>query len=225
MSARVSSSIGAVRPAASLLASALVVWVAAGCIEPFETPSEYDTQRFLCSDENQDAWDDAVANCAADDACGGVVSFEGKLEGVPVTVESTQRETIFRRVHIGDTDELLLDRIDSFGASPYFEFSLQMKSVGGSAEEEAPAARELTVDRRANTLADGRTDDLITLDLRLTSGGESVDLFGLTGGTVELTSQSPDELSGTFDSSFGSESDQVSGCFVIFPTTVNTSEE
>lgn len=211
------------RPGSSLLATALLL--GAGCIEPFETPSEYDSQRFLCDEAHQEAWEDLVSSCADDDACGGVVSFKGKLEGVPVVVESTQPTTAFRRVRRAEGDAVVLDRIDSFGASPYFEFGIKMKSVGGDAESEAPAAREMSVDSAAERREDAFDDDVLTFDLRLTSGGESVDLTGLKGGTVKITAQGPEELQATFATSFGAEADRVEGCFALFPTDVSSSDE
>lgn len=196
-----------------------------GCIEPFETPAEYDSQRFLCSEANEEAYAQAVAGCANDAGCGGIVSFQGKLEGVPVTVESTQTSTVFRRVSVTATDEVQLDRVDTYGASPYFEFGLQIESVGGSADDVIADAREMTVDSRATRLSDHRTDNLVTFDMRLNAGGESVTLFGLTGGSLLISKQSPEEMSGAFVTSFGKAADRVEGCFTIFPTSLNTSEE
>lgn len=195
------------------------------CIEPFETPSEYDSQRYLCSEEHQDVWAKAIDDCRAEPSCGGVVSFEGKLEGVPVTVESTQNSTIFRRVRLSGSEEVVLERIDTFGASPYFTFGFKMKSIGGSATEESSVTREMTVDPAAERAADPRGDDVLTVDLRLTGGNESVELSGLKGGSVVLTKQGPNEIRGTFVSSFGKADDRVEGCFALFATSVNTSGE
>lgn len=195
-----------------------------GCIEPFETPSEYNSQRFLCSEEHASTYQDLIDECASDASCGGVLSFDGKLEGVPVTVESLQSSTVFRRVRVGDASELFLDRVDTFGASPYFNLGLQLKSIGGSAEEEAPA-REMTVDRGADSADAPYADTLLRMELRLTSGGESVDLTAEKGGAVTISTQTPDELSGSFEGSFGSKTDRVEGCFVLFPTSVTTTSE
>lgn len=194
-----------------------------GCIEPFETPSEYDEQRFLCSEELASTYQDLIDDCASDATCAGVLSFRGKLEGVPVTVESLQSSTVFRRVRV-PTGDLLLDRVDTFGASPYFNLGLQLKSIGGRADEEAPA-REMTVDRGADSAAEPYADELLRMELRLTSGGESVDLTAEKGGTVTISTQTPDELSGSFEGHFGSATDRVEGCFVLFPTSVTTTNE
>lgn len=222
MSGRCSSNSGTW---ARRLALALVPFASVACIEPFETPAEYDSQRYLCSDEHQDAWAEAIDDCLAEPACGGVVSFQGRLEGVPVTVESVQNNTIFRRIRLADGDEVVLERMDTFGASPYFTFGFKMKSIGGSATEESTDTRQMLVDPAAERADDARNDDALTIDLRLTGGNESVELSGLKGGKVELTKQGPSEIHGTFSSSFGKASDRVEGCFALFATSVNTSGE
>lgn len=205
---------------AILAPSALLV----GCVDSLETPSAYDAQRDLCSAEHADAWRAAVDSCKSESDCGGVVSFTGELEGGPVTVESTRQSTVFRRVHLSERDEEVLDRVDSDGSSPYFTFSFRLASVGGGAGQ-ASAERPLVIDDGANGVSDRLDDDLVMLELYLQSASEDATLRALDGGSVIIATQSEDEVSGTFTAAFGDSEDPLEGCFHLLATAVTTSEE
>jgi hypothetical protein len=189
-----------------------------GCIAGFETPSAYEDQRALCTDDHADEWQELVSECAATqlsaEPCAGLVSFSGSLEGEPLTVESQALWTAFR-VQQQLNGAVALDRVTLTGESPYFVFSLALGSLGGSVIESEP--RSLTLDSAAELASDHLQDDLASVTLRLDVASESIALRGLPGsGAVVVEVQTLNELAGRFDGSFGSADDQLVGCYHVF---------
>jgi hypothetical protein len=117
------------RPILALGALAIL----AGCVGQFDAPSAYETQRFLCDPANAQAYADAVSACReADGGCGGVLSFQGTLEGRPVVVESSLTGSQLSVLPQPDGGAPLVDEVEVLGASPYFTYNFKLRSLGGS---------------------------------------------------------------------------------------------
>ena len=191
-----------------------------GCIDGFGAGTAYDDQRFLCADEREEEWEQRRADCLAafldDDACAGVVSFSGTLESQAVTVDTDLVDSTFKfNQDILGTFDLV--SIVAVGPTPYFTLSFNLGSVGGATSTNLDG-RDLELDQAAASKDGNFDDDLVSISLRLTGGGDSVSLEGRTGtGQVHLSLQTFRELTGTFSGQFGGEGNDVDGCFSIFP--------
>lgn len=192
------------------------VLLLAGCIDRFETPAAYQSQRYLCAPENAASFMALVAECLDDRAaggdCGGVLSFRGQLDGLPVIVESRLGSSRF------ETRLGALGRVDLSGASPYYHFNMKLDSIGGLLEPPITTERSLTLEPGAGELTLDLTDTLTDGSLQLSAGGRSLALPFLSGGTVTVEQQSRTELHGRFQLTAGSPEDAIEGCFQAFPT-------
>ena len=187
-----------------------------GCVVPFDTPSEYENQRYLCAPEHADAFarivDECRAGLADEDAierCAGAWSLTGVLGGYDVTIESTLASSTFALTEEDGTR--VIESIDASGPTPYFTLSVQVESIGGA---EIAESRELLLDRRADVLPDALADANTSLELRLSGGGDSENLVGETGsGAITVSSQSLTEIQGSFEGAFGDDGEPLQGCF------------
>jgi hypothetical protein len=188
----------------------------AGCVVPFDTPSEYEDQRYLCAPEHADAFASIVDECrtrlaseAEEDRCAGAWSLTGVLGGYDVTIESKLATSTF--AHADHDGARVIESIDASGPTPYFTLSVQVESVGGG---EIAGSRELLLDQRAETLPDALDDANTSLALRLSGGGDSENLVGETGsGAMTVSSQSLTEIRGSFEGAFGHDGEPLQGCF------------
>lgn len=190
------------------------VWFgASGCVQRFETPSAYGEQPYLCDPADADAYQERVENCRdAPDTCGGVMSMEGVLQGEDLRITAELPASVFRffEASNGVVD---LDSVDASGSSPYFNFTVQLASVG----EIFTTDRMLVLDRAASLADDDLRDDAVAMSLRLNTAGESVVLAGATdSGTVMIHEQLGNELSADFAGEFGEDRDELTGCFTFF---------
>src|SRR4051794_34938786 len=98
---------------------------AGACVDPMAAPSAYTSLTNLCSPGNAAAYQKAVDDCrqafAQDRSCGGVLSFDGQIQGRPVTVEATRLKTSVTVLQ-SDGGTPLLDEVATSGSSPYFNF-------------------------------------------------------------------------------------------------------
>ena len=200
--------------AAAVCTAAIVL--GGGCLDDFHTPSAYDSEVYLCNSDADLAA--RIASCEqqfeTDNSCGGVISFQGTLEGHPVTVTATLAATVFQTVDSGTVE--LLSAVTASGTSPYFAFTLLLTSVGGRNDIVDNNGRFLTFDSEAETLPDPLNDERVNVGLRLSSGGDSAELEGVTGnGNVVVSLQAPNLLRAKFSGSFGASADKVVGCFEV----------
>ena len=205
----------------------LILLPLCGCPRGIDLPTAYEDQRYLCAPEHEEAWKAAVAECRQrfdrDRDCAGVVSYQGRLEETPLRVESWLSQSSFLEVVGHSGSQAQLADVEATGRSPYFLFTLKLRSLGGAANAVFDNERRFVVDPRSRSRPDALGDLRIEPSLRLSVGGESVDLAGLDeAGEVVITHQAPTEVRGSFDAAFGSPGDRVEGCFVIFPLERNT---
>ena len=82
------------RAGAKATVLAFLACLAVGCIDPLDTPTAYASQRALCEDAYSAELQAEVEACreerASGGTCGGVLSFAGRLQGQPVTVEDPE---------------------------------------------------------------------------------------------------------------------------------------
>lgn len=189
-----------------------------GCAEPFESPSAYETQRDLCAPEHAEDYQKEVDACRTSHdsggGCGGVISFKGTLQGRPLTVESRLSEATLGVVP-EDGQAPWLDEVETTGASPYFSFIAKLRSVGGRVAPLNGATRHLQFVTSPNSLPDPFLDDNALFSLRLV-GADTVGVNALPG-NLTLLEQSPTDVVGTFDGTFGAETDTLQGCFHVLP--------
>lgn len=198
---------------------------ASACVDPMEAPSAYATEEVaLCKPENAAQLQQELADCQAaferDGSCGGILSFDGQIQGRPVTVASQVRSSL--AVLDKDDGAPFLDEVASNGESPYFHFTTKFRSVGGRLETLGGNATVLRYAGAPNapSVPNPLEDDQVLFTLRL-DGAESV-TFTASAGNLTFTEQTPEEVSGSFDAVFGAEDDHVTGCFHLLPQSQTT---
>jgi hypothetical protein len=199
----------------------------AGCgIDPFETPSAYDQQHFLC--EDFDALRAAADECRkAAEPCEGYISFQGQIQRVNLRVDTTLERGV---VHLaektvpaddtGTQDIDVLSRVEMSGAAPYFHFDVAVSSIG----TEWPAVGHGTHD----TLDFGAPDPDKALDFG--DGVGAVQWYIRAGSdTAMLTSNderkgfivvyylSEDQVELRFAGGLGPVDDTLDACAIVFP--------
>jgi hypothetical protein len=208
----------------TVLVGALLPLLLAGCLDEFKTPSAYQEQRYLCGADSAADFQALAETCKANHKCFGAFSMQGQLQGEPLTVATTLSDVSFTVVQPSGMSDQTLDRVNLNGASPYFTFVFHMKSIGGVLGDAAAAPRTLQLNAGATSLSDSLADDQINVGQLLEAGGASADEQGLSeSGTVDITTLTSGELAGTFQGTFGSPADAVTGCFDAIPaeTTIN----
>jgi hypothetical protein len=195
-----------------------------GCVQPFETPSAYEAERYLCDPAAATQYAAAVSDCQTafdqNRGCGGVISYRGKLEGRALTVDSTLGTAQFLIQPGPMAGQTSFDGLSVTGASPYFAFLWRLQSAGGDANATLATAQTYSVDERARKVMGSLSDNQVDLSMRLEGGGQSVGVQGLTGGTLTITRRSMSRVEGTFSASFTNADDKLDGCFVVLPLEV-----
>jgi hypothetical protein len=183
------------------------------CALPVETPQPYATEQNLCAAEQAEEWQAQVARCRQQfdlaKSCGGVISFSGSLEGEDVTVDSELSGTEFADLSKADASKVRVD-INLYGRSPYFGFNFIWRAVGGKISGE-----RLERTLRLEPAFDSLDDEFVRGAFRVNVGGESK-AFAARTGMLVITRQHRDEEVATFQATFGTAGDELSGCFHAF---------
>jgi len=166
--------------------------------------------RFVC---DAPGWDALLAACREAD-CPGVASLRGSGGGQPFVVTSRLDTAVLR---LSSVDEIeVLERIDGFGAGPYFAFAVVAKSVGQAL---GGPSRPFAFAFGAENLEDDLADDVLALKVRLSVPGREISIEASpgSGGLTMLRSDSP-EVSLRFDGSFDGEA--IEGCLATVAAEV-----
>ena len=191
----------------------------AGCVSPVDITTAYQSEVYLCDDD--EAYAARVAECVSRrDAglpCSGVISFEGEIRGVEVVVDTDLYEVLVSSVRFPDMS-LTRDNVDRYGDSPYFSFVASIGSVGGP--DSRPDGDVTQAFGRSPQCESGAVDDQVRFSFRVAAAGGSTD-DDLATGAITFSRQTPDEHIGTFDGTFRNAPDGTSrghlrGCFTVF---------
>lgn len=195
---------------AACVTSSLLV---AGCLSPVDITTAYQSEEYLCDDD--EAYAARVEECRArradGEACSGVFSFEGVIEGVDVVVDTDLSEVITTSIRFPDLS-LARDNVELFGDSPYFSFVVSLGSLGGP--DTRPDGDVEQALFRSPICEDGTVDDQVKLSFRIIAAGSSTD-DDLSMGSVVISRQTPDEHAGRFVGTFRNGS-PLRGCFTAF---------
>jgi hypothetical protein len=199
----------------------LVAAAFAGCLGDFKTPSAYQSQTYYCETANGPAFQALAQSCLIGDTCTGAFSMRGTMQGQPLTVGGTLQQSTVAVVQADATAPKFWDIFRMTGASPYFQFVLHVKSVGGDVTVDQP--RTLTLHAGAGALATSLDDDLSDVGQTLQVGGANTEQQGLSdSGTISFNKLTPTEIDGVFHGSFGTQTDVVDGCFIMYPNQTVT---
>jgi hypothetical protein len=187
-----------------------------GCAVAVENPPAYDAERNLCTAERSSEWDDLLESCReefeSDRGCGGLISFEGRIQNEALTVDSELgANEFYDRITVDGLE--LREQLKLQGRSPYFVFTFELRGIGG----------ELSDDGEQRSLSfgsgDGRfeplDDDVVRGALRMTVGGETK-AFAPRRGSLSIERQEHDEQVGSFTADFATAGDHLTGCFHAF---------
>ena len=193
----------------------------AGCLGDFKTPSAYQSQTYYCQTSETAAFQALAQGCLVGNTCSGAVSMRGSMQSQPLTVGTTLSQATVAVVQATPTAPEFWDVFRMTGASPYFEFVLHAKSVGGDVSVDMP--RTLTLRAGAGALPTSLDDDLSDVGQTLQVGGANNEQQGLSdSGTITFTKLTKMEIDGVFHGSFGSDGDVVDGCFIMYPSQIVT---
>jgi hypothetical protein len=199
----------------------LMTAAVAGCLGDFKTPSAYQSQVYYCQTSNGPAFQALAQSCLGDGSCTGVFSMQGTMQGQPLTVGTKLQQSTVALVQADATAPAFWDVLRMSGASPYFQFVLHVKSVGGDVTVDQP--RTLTLHAGAGALPTSLDDSLSDVGQTLQVGGANAEQQGLSdSGTIAFTKLTKAEIDGVFHGSFGASDDVVDGCFIMFPNQIVT---
>jgi len=199
----------------------LVSSLGAGCLGDFKTPSAYQSQIYYCQTSEMPAFQALALSCIGGSSCTGAFSMRGTMQDQPLTVGTTLQQSTLALVQADAAAPEFWDVMRMTGASPYFEFVLHVKSVGGDVTVDQP--RTLNLRAGAGSLPTSLDDDLSDVGQTLQVGGANAEQQGLSdSGTISFTKLTKSEIDGVFHGSFGTSTDVVDGCFIMFPTQIVT---
>lgn len=202
-------------------ALAAVSSLLAGCLGDFKTPSAYQSQTYYCQTSETPAFQALAQSCLAANSCTGALSMRGTMQSQPLTVGTTLSQATVALVQANATAPEFWDVFRMTGASPYFEFVLHAKSVGGDTSVDQPRTLELRAG--AGGLPTSLDDTLSDVGQTLQVGGANAEQQGLTdSGTITFSKLTKTEIDGVFHGSFGTTNDVVDGCFIMYPSEIVT---
>jgi hypothetical protein len=210
-------------PSRSLRLSTLlfVSSLSAGCLGDFKTPSAYQSEIYYCQTSEAPAFQALAQSCLAGSACTGAFSMRGTMQGQPLTVGTTLQQSTVAVVQSNATAPEFWDVLRMTGASPYFQFVLHVKSVGGDVTVDQP--RTLDLRAGAGALPTSLADDLSDVGQTLQVGGANAEQQGLSdSGSISFSKLTKSEIDGVFHGSFGTTTDVVDGCFIMYPNQIVT---
>ena len=198
------------------MALSLLVVLAPGCTEGFDTESAFATEQYLCDPESASAWAARIEACRSafevDASCVGVLSLQGQLQGVDVVLDTDLETAEFEDVTRFDLSRSR-DEVSLIGFAPYFGFELRIDSIGGAVPD-AATPRPLAVG--PTPVREARYDDeFVQVAMRLAAGGDSADVNFLSG-AVDIDVQELNESAGRFNLVGGRAGDAIEGCFFAF---------
>jgi hypothetical protein len=192
-----------------------------GCLGNFNTPSAYQSQVYYCETSNGPAFQALAQSCVAGGNCTGAFSMRGTMQGQPLTVGTTLQTSTVALVQTTPGAPEFWDVLRMQGASPYFQFVLHVKSVGGDVSVDMP--RSLTLRAGAGALPMGLDDTLSDVGQTLQVGGANTEQEGLSDtGSITFNKLTKTEIDGVFHGSFGTADDVVDGCFIMYPSQIVT---
>jgi len=204
-----------------LIGLAAISSLLAGCLGDFKTPSAYQSQTYYCQTSEAAAFQALAQSCLAANSCTGAFSLRGTMQSQPLTVGTTLSQSTLAVVQANPTAPEFWDVFRMTGASPYYEFVLHVKSVGGDVTVDQP--RTLTLHAGAGALPTSLDDDLSDVGQTLQVGGANTEQQGLTdSGTITFSKLTKTEIDGVFHGSFGTTNDVVDGCFIMYPNEIVT---
>jgi hypothetical protein len=199
----------------------LVSSVGSGCLGDFHTPSAYQSQIYYCETANGTAFRALAESCLVGGACAGAFSMRGSMQGQPLTVGTTLQQSTVAVVQASPGALERWDIMRMQGASPYFQFVLHVKSIGGDVSVDQ--ARTLRLRAGAGALSTSLDDDLSDVGQTLQVGGANAEQPGISdSGSITFTKLTKSEIDGVFHGSFGTSDDVLDGCFIMYPGQIVT---
>jgi hypothetical protein len=190
-----------------------------GCgIDPFETPSAYDQQRFLCDDPK--ALEEAALACEPPD-CAGIVSFQGQVQRVQIRVDTELQHSVVR-VAQGAQAVQNLSRVELVGDAPYFHFDAIVSSIGTPWPEEPTATHwEVAFGEPSEETATDFSDGIGAVEWDILAGTDSALLTSNPdAGLINVSFVSEQRVDLRFAGGVGPVDDTLDACAVVFPDVV-----
>jgi hypothetical protein len=191
-----------------------------GCgIEPFETPSAYDQQRYLCAEP--DLLEAEVTDCQAEPECAGVASFQGQVQRAAVRVDAMLQRSAVRLAQAGH-DAPVLSRVELSGSALYFHFDVVVSGIGTPWSDEPEETEwELVYGTASAATANNFDDRVGAVEWDIRAGTDSVVLTSVAdAGTIDVSFISDRRVDLQFAGRVGPVDDVLDACAVVFPDRV-----
>jgi hypothetical protein len=202
------------------------LWTAllCGCgIEPFETPSAYDQQRYLC--EEPELLEDAANACREErEPCAGFISFQGQIQRVQLRVDTQLQRGIVRVTQSGGAHPAQnLSRVELSGAAPYFHFDVAISSIGAPWSDQ-PTSPDftLTYDTPSPATALDFDDGFGAVQWYIRAGSDTAMLTSNPKkGTIDVALVSEERVDLAFEGGLGPVDDTLDACAIVFPESID----
>ena len=206
----------------------LTIALLCGCgIDPFETPSAYDQQRYLCDDEELDHLEDLEQQADAclampeEDNCTGVISFQGQVQQVQIRVDTMLQRSIVRMAQKGGDE--VLSRVEISGAAPYFHFDTAISSIGAPwPDPQGETDFTVSFDSPEPDEAPKLEDGFGAVQWYIRAGSDTAMLTSNDheqvpdGGTIHVSFLSDDRVDLWFGGRIGPAGDELHACAIVF---------
>ncbi len=199
------------------------LWTAllCGCgIDPFETPSAYDQQRYLC--DEPELLEAAATECQAKQECpGGFMSFQGQIQRVPIRVDSNLQRSLVR-VAQGAQGVRSLSRVELSGTAPYFHFDVSVSSIGTPwPDEPTETDWEVVFGAPSEETATDFDDGVGAVQWYILAGSDTAMLASNPdAGTIHVSFVSDERVDLQFAGGIGPVDDTLDACAIAFPERV-----
>jgi hypothetical protein len=210
------------------------LWTAllCGCgIEPFETPSAYAQQQYLCDPEGLDVLEDAANACREEpEPCSGYISFRGEIQRVRLTVDTEIQRSLVRVAQSEGARNL--SRVELSASAPYFHFDATLSSLGTPWPDE-PSATHWPLEFEAPSPETALIFDdgfgAVQWYIRagsdtamLTSNRDDESTEEDEGGIIGVGFVGDERVDLRFAGSIGPAGDALAACAIVFPDAVET---
>ena len=190
-----------------------------GCGLGLEVQGANFEQHFLCEEEASEQWDDLLASCRKDweedESCGGILSYEGTLDGQPVIFGGKLSYSEFKSRVLPDMS-VVRAGLNVAGDAPTYEFEMKLIDLG------VPADQESDIPPFEVAPVEGIFDDYIADgSFRMSNGFQSMD-SRVVEGILLVDRWTDDEFEARFHIAFGDYTNDIEGCIHSLATIKST---
>jgi hypothetical protein len=180
-----------------------------GCGLGLEVQGANFDQRFLCEEEASAEWEELLESCRSDweedESCGGIISYEGTLDGQPVIYGGKLTQSEFKSRVFPDMS-VLRSGLNVAGDAPTYEFEMKFIDLG------VPEGQETNIPPyEVAPVAEVFDDYIADGSFRMSNGFQSRD-SRVVEGILVVNRWNDDEFEARFHIAYGDHEYAIDGC-------------